>query len=60
HVNIMDYVDGEDRIKFCGCTVVTRIITKGGNARIYKNEDLQAVVMGTTANDLAMDGYYIS
>ena len=66
YVTIMDYVDGVDRMQFCGCQGVTSIITKNGNAHIYKylgiagKEDLQAVVLNTTAEGLNMEGIYIS
>ena len=59
HAKIMDYEDGVDRIEFCGCKS-TQIITKDGNAHISKGGDLEAIILGVVAEDLAMDGIYIS
>ena len=59
HVRIMDYVDGVDRIEFSG-SPSTEITTKGRNAHIRKGGDLEAIVMGVTADQLSIEGIYIS
>ena len=56
HAEIIDYVDGVDKIEFCGCGS-TQITTKGGNSHISKRGDLEAIILGVRADELEMDFY---
>lgn len=53
YMKIMDMEAGET-IEFCGCAS-TRIEQRGRNAWITKGEDVKAVVMGVSADELDLD-----
>ena len=54
YVTIMDFKKGDNVIEFCGCAS-TRLVQQGRNVKIFKGDDIKAVVRGVKTSELEMD-----